>query len=159
VVGWDSLRYFWKARTPDSAARDLDRIIRHYLRQWGKSRVVAVGYSLGAETMPFIVNRLSPDTREKVALTALLAPGPEAFFEFHVSLWLGREHGGLPLGPELRRLAGSNLLCVYGADESDSSCAGLTDPAFHIVRLPGGHHFDGDYEALGRYILEQFVRK
>ena len=75
VVGWDSLRYFWKARAPDTAALDLARIIRHYTQKWAKSRVIAVGYSLGADTMPFMVNRLPPDARGKLALIALLAPG------------------------------------------------------------------------------------
>lgn len=32
VVGWDSLRHFWDARTPDGAAHDLDRLIRYYAR-------------------------------------------------------------------------------------------------------------------------------
>ena len=32
VVGWDSLRYFWKSRTPEGAARDLGRVIDHYTR-------------------------------------------------------------------------------------------------------------------------------
>ena len=34
VVGWDSLRYFRDPRTPDGAARDLDRVIRHYTQAW-----------------------------------------------------------------------------------------------------------------------------
>ncbi len=31
VVGLDSLRYFWTARTPDGLAADIDRMIRYYL--------------------------------------------------------------------------------------------------------------------------------
>jgi type IV secretory pathway VirJ component len=152
VVGWDSLRYFWTARTPDVAAVDLARIIRYYTRKWGKSRVIAVGYSLGADTMPFMVNRLPPDARDRIALTALLGPGKEAFFEFHVSLWLGKSGGGLPLAPEMARLADTNVLCIYGAEETDSACEGLA--ANRRLRLPGGHHFDGNYEELGRRILQ-----
>ncbi|TXF99572.1 hypothetical protein FVD38_12180 [Massilia arenae] len=30
VVGFDSLRYFWRARTPQAAARDLARVVRGY---------------------------------------------------------------------------------------------------------------------------------
>ena len=117
VVGWDSLRYFWTARTPDTAARDLGRIIDHYSQKWGKRRVIAVGYSLGADTMPFMVNRLPREARDRLALTALLAPGREAFFEFHVALWLGKSGGGLALAPEMARLANAGVLCLYGDDE------------------------------------------
>ena len=30
VVGWDTLRYFWTARTPAGLARDLDRVLAYY---------------------------------------------------------------------------------------------------------------------------------
>ncbi len=153
VVGWDSLRYFWHARTPDVAAADLARIITHYTRKWGKSRVITVGYSLGADTMPFMVNRLPADARDRIALVALLGPGREAFFEFHVSLWLGKAGGGLPLAPEMARLDNANVLCIYGAEEKGSACEELPDGA-NRLRLPGGHHFDGNYEELGRRILQ-----
>lgn len=154
VVGWDSLRYFWTARTPDGAAADLARIVRHYRAKWGKTRVVLIGYSLGADTLPFMVNRLPPDARAPVALTALLAPGREAFFEFHVTQWLGQPGGGLPVIPELKQLAGSGVLCLHGAEEPDSACAGLSAPGLHSEQLPGGHHFDGDYRGLARRILQ-----
>jgi len=36
VVGLDSLRYYWTARTPDSVAADTDRMIRYYLSHFGK---------------------------------------------------------------------------------------------------------------------------
>jgi type IV secretory pathway VirJ component len=153
VIGWDSLRYFWTARTPEVAARDLGRIIHHYAQTWGKSRVIAVGYSLGADTMPFMVNRLPKDARDKLALTALIAPGKEAFFEFHVSLWLGKAGGGLPVAPEMAPLANAGVLCIYGVEDRDSVCAGLAGNAYHKLRLAGGHHFDGNYTELGQQIL------
>jgi type IV secretory pathway VirJ component len=33
VVGLNSLQYFWTRRTPEEASRDMDRILRHYLRE------------------------------------------------------------------------------------------------------------------------------
>ena len=63
VVGLDSLRYFWKARTPASAAADIDRALRYYLAHWKKQRALLVGYSQGANVLPFIVNRLPQATR------------------------------------------------------------------------------------------------
>jgi type IV secretory pathway VirJ component len=62
VVGLDSLRYFWTARTPEGLAADLGRIIDYYVSQLGKQRVLLVGYSQGADVLPFAVNRL-PNTR------------------------------------------------------------------------------------------------
>ena len=63
TVGLNSLKYFWKARTPEEAARDVARILRHYLAAWNKQRVLLVGYSFGADVLPFVVNRLPADLR------------------------------------------------------------------------------------------------
>ncbi len=58
VVGLDSLRYFWRARTPEGLAADLERIVRYYAGAWQKSRVLLIGYSQGADVLPFAVSRL-----------------------------------------------------------------------------------------------------
>ena len=117
VVGLNSLRYFWRARTPDEAGRDLARILRHYLDAWKARDVVLVGYSLGAEVLPFMASRLPPDLRSRVRLVALLAPGRTASFEFHVSEWLRPVRGRSPTAPEIERLsrAARSLPAMYGA--------------------------------------------
>ncbi len=84
VAGVDSLRYFWKVRTPAGLAADLDRIIRYYAYQWKKKRVLLIGYSQGADVLPFAINRLPAETRDLVQLNVLIGLGKEAAFEFHV---------------------------------------------------------------------------
>src|SRR6185436_3764656 len=34
VVGWNTLDYFWHARTPDGGGRDLARVLDHYRTTW-----------------------------------------------------------------------------------------------------------------------------
>ncbi len=58
VVGIDSLRYFWSEKTPDGTARDLAAIIQQYQQRWHRNAVYLLGYSFGADVLPFIVNRL-----------------------------------------------------------------------------------------------------
>ena len=154
VIGWDSLRYFWTARTPEEAGRDLARVLRRYLRTWSRSRVIVIGYSTGADALPFMVNRLPQDLRDRLALVALLAPAGKAFFEFHVTQWIGASRGGLAVAPELARLAGAGVLCIHGADDPQASCAGPAKKHHMTAQLPGGHHFDRDYPALARRILQ-----
>jgi type IV secretory pathway VirJ component len=153
VVGWDSLRYFWDARTPAGAASDLDRVIRHYTQAWHKSRVLLVGYSQGADTLPFMVNRLPEESRNLVRTTALIALSDEAFFEFHVSHWLGAPTGGLPTAPEVTSGRMGPVACVCGRDETDSPCRRLHGAGLRAIVLPGGHHFDGDYASVAQAIL------
>jgi type IV secretory pathway VirJ component len=153
VVGLDSLRYYWTARTPNGLAADTDRMIRYYLAHFGKQRVLLIGYSQGADVLPFAVNRLPEATRARVALTAVMGMSDHALFEFHLSSWISDDNSGPATLPEINRITGMPVLCIYGVDESDSLCPKLDPKKFNIVKLKGGHHFDGDYANLARQIL------
>lgn len=155
VIGWDSLKYFWSPRTPASASADLDRVLRHYARAWNKSHVLLIGYSQGADTMPFMVNRLPPSSRALVGLTALLGISDSALFEFHVANWLGDPGGGLPIAPELSHWTGSSYVCIYGEEDDDSACSKLAGRGGAAVKMAGGHHFGGSYEEIAAEILRR----
>ena len=129
IVGWDSLKYFWSPRTPDGTSQDLDRVLEYYSRLWGKSHALLIGYSQGADTLPFMVNRLPPATRRMVGLTALLGLSSTADFQFHFSNWLRESTAGLPTGPELEHWSGSPYLCLYGAQDADAACANSQERA------------------------------
>lgn len=154
VIGVDSLRYFWRARTPQSTANDVDRILRHYLAAWDKKDAVLIGYSQGADVLPFIANRLPSQTRARVRLAVMLGLGETAAFEFRLSDWVSGADDGLPIRPELQRMSGMPALCVYGVDEHDSLCPIASSRMLRAVALPGGHHFGGDYDRLAALILE-----
>lgn len=53
VVGISTLRYLWQEKTPEQIARDIARIDAHYARVLGRDRLLLLGFSLGANTMPF----------------------------------------------------------------------------------------------------------
>jgi type IV secretory pathway VirJ component len=153
VVGLDSLRYYWTARTPESVAADTDRMIRYYLSRFAKKRVLLIGYSQGADVLPFAVNRLPQATKAQVALTAILGMSEHALFEFHVSSWISDDDSGPATLPEVNRIAGMPVLCIYGEDEHDSLCPKLDPKKFIVVKVKGGHHFDGNYAGLANDIL------
>jgi type IV secretory pathway VirJ component len=153
VVGLDSLRYYWTARSPDKLAADADRMIRYYMGHFGKQRVLLIGYSQGADVLPFALNRLPAATRAHVVLAAVMGMSDHALFEFHLSSWISDDNSGPATLPEINRITGTPVLCIYGADEADSLCPKLDATRFTIVKLKGGHHFDGDYTGLARQIL------
>jgi type IV secretory pathway VirJ component len=154
VAGLSTLQYFWKARTPEQTGTDLDRVIRHYLQKWHKSHVLVIGYSMGADVLPFALNRLSADMLGRVALAAALAPGTEAQFEFHLTDWVHHHRSGLPIVPEVERLK-TPFICVYAHDDADTICPRLDHQRFKVIELPGGHHFEGDYDRLAATLLAQ----
>ena len=151
--GLDSLRYYWTARTPEGLAADTDRMIRYYLARLGKKRALLIGYSQGADVLPFAVNRLPSATRAQVGLTAILGMSEHALFEFHVSSWISDNDSGPPTLPEVNRITGIPVLCIYGEDEHDSLCPKLDPKKFQVVKMKGGHHFDGNYAGLANEIL------
>jgi type IV secretory pathway VirJ component len=154
TVGLNSLKYFWSKRTPDETARDVARLMRHYLAAWNSQRVVLIGYSFGADVLPFVVNRLPPDLRARVASVSLLGIDSNASFEVSVSDWVGSGNEGPPTRPELAAVAHLPVLCIYGEGESDSICPGLA-AASGITReqIGQGHHFSGEYARLADRIL------
>jgi type IV secretory pathway VirJ component len=155
VVGLDSLRYFWSARTPEGLAQDLDRVLRSFAVQWKKSRALLIGYSQGADVLPFAVSRLPASSRGLVAHTVLIGPGEKASFEFRLSNWVKRDGGGLPLKPELQKLLAADTLCVYGTNDRDTVCPRVPTTQVTPVPLPGDHHFNGEYQRLADEILRR----
>lgn len=153
VVGLDSLRYYWTKRTPEGLAADTDKMIRYYLAHLSKQRVLLIGYSQGADVLPFAVNRLPAATKAHVSLTAILGMSEHALFEFHVSSWISDDTSGPETLPEVNRISGIPVLCIYGEDEHDSLCPKLDPGKIKIVKVKGGHHFDGNYAALAEDIL------
>jgi type IV secretory pathway VirJ component len=155
VVALNSLKYFWKARDPDGAAHDLERVIRAYGARWGRREVLLIGYSSGADVLPFLYDRLEADMRHDVRGVALLGLGANASFEFHVGEWIpGRGAHGPATVPEIRRMTDARVLCVYGRDERDSPCPSLQSSDIRVVALDGGHHFNGDYGSVVQQIIE-----
>ncbi len=157
VIGWDSLRYYWTPRTPDTAARDLARILAHYQAALKRNKIVLIGYSFGADVLPFLARRLPAELKAHIEKIVLLGPGQRAHFEFKLSDWLGGTDVGLDTRGEVAQLSDIPLLCVHGSDEHDSLCPGLGVAMEDRITLPGGHHFDGDYAGLAHLILKSLA--
>ncbi len=153
TVGLNSLKYFWSARTAEQTAQDVARILRHYLAAWNKQRVLLVGYSFGADVLPFVVNRLPADLRERVASVSLLGIDANASFEVRVSDWVGSDNGGPATQPELSRIRQLPVLCLYGQGEKDSICPRLPQGVATQEQVGTGHHFGGEYATLAERIL------
>lgn len=155
VVGLDSRQYFEKQRTAEGASGDLARVLRHYLATFSTDHVLFVGYSRGADTGPFLISRLPDDLLPRVDVVVLLAPAHNANFKFHlVDLVSNKERkDDLLVAPEIAKLAGRRVLCLYGADEKDSACRLVAPGSVEVVELPGGHHFDKNYGAIATRIL------
>jgi len=154
VIGFSTLKFFWHKQTPEAAADAVARVIAHYGKTDPAAGFVLIGYSFGASLVPVMINRLPAALRASVDGGVMISPDDAAVFEIHVGDWFGSTHHDdtLPIGPEI---AASKvpLVCVHGADEDDSFCIKPQPSHVRVVDLPGGHHYDGDYAALGALIV------
>jgi type IV secretory pathway VirJ component len=155
VIGIDALRYFWAAKTPEQTSRDLARVIAAYSARWHSQQVALIGYSFGADVMPFAYNRLPDAVRAKVSFISLMGFAPAADFQIRVTGWLGLPASGqaLKVQPELAKLPPAIVQCIYGEAEDDTLCPTLTRTGIDVIRMSGNHHFGGDYSALAKRIL------
>ncbi len=161
VLGWDSLRYFWRLKTPQQTAADLATAMAAYGAKWRADRFALVGYSFGADVLPVVYNLLPPRYRDKVAMISLLGLEPRADFEIHIAGWLGAppSAAATPLAPELAKISPGLIQCFYGEEETDSACRALADKGAELIETTGGHHFGKDYDALAKDILDGLRRR
>lgn len=155
-VGLDALRYFWSEKTPAGTARDVERIIDLYSRQFKTRHVLLIGYSFGANVLPSTFRSMGRPYQDRVRLVSLLALSHQADYQISVMGWLGSQGAGAAGDPtdDIRQFGPEKVQCIYGLAESDSACPALVGTAAEVVGIAGGHHFDGDYESLTRRIVD-----
>jgi type IV secretory pathway VirJ component len=177
VAGVSTFKYFWRYRSPEESAHDLDGLLDRYTRQWNKQRVLLIGYSFGADVLPTIVGKLRPDNRAKLAQLVLLSASRDVNFEIELEgymqqgWWTTHTHNFLQwLNPVVHTDAIPPILalggrppmaCYYGTEDTDDS--GCTDPKLPsfvtVYKKPGSHHFDENYEALATELLQRMPPK
>jgi len=155
VIGLDSLQYFWSERTPDGSGADLQRLLTYYLNEWHKQKAIIIGYSFGADVLPFMVSRLSGATKTAVPLVALISPSAKASFEFQLAEWFDDDDAedGQLVAPELAKLKELKRLCFFGANDHKALCPKLLG-GVQAVKLPGGHRLSESSEGIAAVVLQ-----
>jgi len=121
VVGFLAPDYFQIRRTPEESACALERVIRYYKIRWHRDKVLLIGYSRGADILPFMASRLPADLRASTQAIALLGLAPAIDFRYHPT-WIPFYHPReirVPVKPEMEKLRGQKVICFYGAKEKD----------------------------------------
>ena len=159
VLGFDCLNWFWRRRSPEEVAAEMNRIIALYAAKWQAPRVALIGYSFGADVMPFAWNRMTPESKARVMLVALLALAKDAAFEIKVGDFIGLSRpSALPTAPEIPGMPPALVQCTYGAEEeAETACKAFEGTPAQIIRTSGGHHFDEDYKAMAERILARLL--
>jgi type IV secretory pathway VirJ component len=155
VVGVNMRAYLGSPRTPEQVASDLAMVARTYQARWHRDRLLLLGYSRGADIAPFVAARWPADLRARLDLVALISLSSFANFHFH---WVDlvrdvRRDDDLPVAPELQRLRGLHVICVYGMGEGNSGCRDADSTVVTRYAREGGHRITDGFEAV-RSLLE-----
>ncbi|MEO8146897.1 MAG: AcvB/VirJ family lysyl-phosphatidylglycerol hydrolase [Bacteroidia bacterium] len=153
-AGLSSLKYFWERKNPSQSSADLLKLIQYYSSIWKRNKIVLVGYSYGADVMPFMASRLPLEVQNNIQCVALLSPSATVDFEFHVSSWFNSsEDNSVATKPEIEKLDPKKLLIVYGSDENNDVIKTLNPSAARILKVPGGHHYNDNVEKVTEAIM------
>lgn len=145
VVALNTLKYFWRKKTPGQAAADVAALLQYYGRQWGHRTFLLVGYSMGADILPFIFNALPAGLRAQTTQLVLMSPSRFTDMEVHVAEMLGRTtKNGMSVAEAVNRITGRPLLLLFGEGETDFDLGELRIANYRRLVLPGGHHYDNE---------------
>jgi type IV secretory pathway VirJ component len=154
VVGLDALHYFWAKRTPQDLATDVGALVKT-ADPTGQLPVMLIGYSFGADTIPFAWPLMPKALQDRTKVIALMAPGLSTSFQVTISGWLGIDDSGYDIPKAIASLPVERVICVSGKEEDASACRDPALRAFTHIETNGGHHFDGNYEAIAQKFLDR----
>lgn len=156
VVALNALRYFWNKKTPAQTTSTAEYLLNRYMAQWNKQAFVLVGFSFGADVMPFIVNRLPPKLMASCKGIVLFSPGTSTDFEIHISQMLSNnKKWKYDVVKEMEAMKPVKLLCLFGEEEHDFPVRILSKPDWQVIYLKGGHHYEDNKNNLGKMVLEK----
>jgi type IV secretory pathway VirJ component len=146
VISFNCLKNFWKSKTPDQSALEASTLISYYESAWKRTQIILLGYSFGADILPFIFTRLPKSQADNVEQIILLSPSNHTDFEVHLNEMLGKNSKGTNNVPgEINKINQKPILIVSGEKEEGSlNFTNLKITNYQKVTIPGGHHYDRD---------------
>ncbi len=161
VIGLNALKYFWSKKTPEQAAADVAALLQYYGGQWNNHSFVFVGYSMGADVLPFIYHKLPLALQEQVHHLVFMSPSSSTDMVVHLSDMLGKTStaGSMNVPAAMSNITGKPLLLIFGQDEKDFDSKSLTTSNYKQVVLPGGHHYNDDATGVVQQILSYIVQR
>lgn len=148
VTGFNSKSYFWSKKTPEQTTSDITDYLNKKLSGRKNQQIVFIGYSYGADVLPFILNRLQKNIQPKIAVTFLIASSGSTDFEIHIAdFFESKTKRGMDVVTEINRLSNQKLIILNGSDDGSLDLRTITKK-YISESIPGDHHFDGNIKSV-----------
>ena len=146
--------YFWERKTPEKTASDVNNFLTRKLSGRKNQQIVLIGYSFGADVLPFILNRISKNIDDKILASFLMASSGNTDFEIHwADIFGGNTKRRMDVVTEINKLTDEKIVFISASDDKTLAVNKITLKRFTNEVLPGGHHFDGDTDEIVKVIL------
>lgn len=154
VDAMDSKSYFWSQKTPARTAEDISDFLSKKIARRPNQQIVLIGYSFGADVLPFILNRLPKNIADKIKVSFLMASSGSTDFVIHIADLFGSgKRRGMDVLSEVNKISNQKIVILNSSDDKQLDPGKITIK--HITEiLPGGHHFDGDINEIVKAIVK-----
>ncbi|MEO5909553.1 MAG: AcvB/VirJ family lysyl-phosphatidylglycerol hydrolase [Pelobium sp.] len=142
TIGLSSRSYFWRKRKPEEIAKDLALLLLKYTREYESKKIILLGYSFGADVIPFVFNRLPFFLKNNVECLVLLSPYASTDFLVHTAdlINFGSDDREYKVGREVEKVR-IPVYCFYGRDEKIKALGNVKNKRFVLKILPGDHRY------------------
>jgi type IV secretory pathway VirJ component len=151
VLSINTKEYLLSEKGPAQIACDLQSLIDRYNTKWGQQKFVLIGYSMGAEVLPFAVNCMEERYISDINDLILIGPWQKATFKVKLADYLYEVNKGADIYEELLRMKLKKAYVICDDNEFSICHKDLEGVIDHDL-MGGGHHFGGDYNALSSLI-------
>jgi type IV secretory pathway VirJ component len=154
VDAMDSKSYFWSQKTPARTAEDISDFLSKKIARRPNQQIVLIGYSFGADVLPFVLNRLPKNIADKIKVSFLMASSGSTDFVIHIADLFGSgKRRGMDVLSEVNKISNQKIVILNSSDDKQLDPGKITIK--HITEvLPGGHHFDGDIDEIVKAIVK-----
>ncbi|MEO8862127.1 MAG: AcvB/VirJ family lysyl-phosphatidylglycerol hydrolase [Ginsengibacter sp.] len=144
VCALNAKSYFYDKKTPEQTTNDINNYLSQKLSGRSGQQIVLIGYSFGADVLPFVLNRLSKKILDQTRVSFLMAASGSTDFEIHWSdIFGGNAKRSMDVVSEINKLGNTKIVIINASDDGYLDVRKITLKKYTHEMLPGGHHFDG----------------
>lgn len=161
VEAVNSKSFFWDKKTADQIARELSGNLEKLLVGKKNHLVYFVGYSFGADVIPFLVNKLTAEWKERLQAVVLLEPSTSTDLEIHVSDLFGRSETkrSMDVVAEINKMVNIRTAILLGEDGASFPIKNIRLKNLEAIYMKGNHHFDGNVTDVVQATVKHFALK
>jgi type IV secretory pathway VirJ component len=157
VTSLNSKSYFDDQKTPKQTTDDIVNYLNDEFNKRKDQQFILIGYSFGGDITPFIINLFPDSIKKKLISVVLLSPSTSTDFETHVWDKLGlKKKRSMNVVAEINKLGAIKTTIILGDDDADFPINSIKLKNYVHELLPGGHHYEGNTDEVGKTIMKYF---